>query len=184
MDLSFPFYTIGHSTRSIAELVALLKVADVALVVDIRTVRRSRTNPQFDGDVLSERLAPFGIGYEHIAELGGLRGKAPDIPPSLNAYWINQSFHNYADYALSAEFLGGLDRLVSLGRQQRCAIMCAETLWWRCHRRIVADYLIIRGETVFHLMGDDKVEPAKLTDGATARNDGTLVYPPSQASGP
>ncbi|MER8530236.1 MULTISPECIES: DUF488 domain-containing protein [unclassified Mesorhizobium] len=180
--MPYPFHTIGHSTRSIAEFVALLRVGEIALVVDIRTVRRSRANPQFNSEMLTESLAAFGVGYEYIAELGGLRGKAHDIPPTLNAFWINQSFHNYADYALSAEFLGGLDRLVALGRQRRCAIMCSETLWWRCHRRIVADYLISRGESVFHLMGHDKVEPAKLTDGVKARDDGTLVYPPAQPS--
>jgi uncharacterized protein (DUF488 family) len=177
-----PFYTIGHSNRSIAEFVALLQAGEVALVVDIRTVRRSRANPQFNSEVLPESLAAFGIEYKHIAELGGLRGKAHDVPPMLNAFWINQSFHNYADYALSPEFHGGLERLVSLGRQRPCAVMCAETLWWRCHRRIVADYLISHGETVFHLMGDNKVEPAKLTDGVRARVDGTLVYPPSRPS--
>jgi uncharacterized protein (DUF488 family) len=180
--MPYPFHTIGHSTRSIAEFVALLRVAEVMLIVDIRTVRRSRRNPQFNGDILPESLSPFGIGYEHIVELGGLRGKAQNIPPSLNGFWINQSFHNYADYALSAEFLGGLDKLLSLGRQWPCAIMCSETLWWRCHRRIVADYLISRGEAVFHLMGRDRVEPAKLTDGVRARDDGTLVYPPPTIS--
>ncbi len=174
-----PFYTIGHSTRSIPEFVGLLRIADITLVVDIRTVRRSRANPQFNSDALPESLSAAGIGYEHIDELGGLRGKAKDIPPSLNAFWINQSFHSYADYALSAAFFAGLDRLVTLGRQNRSAILCAETLWWRCHRRIVADYLISRGETVFHLMGNDKIEPAKLTDGVTVRDDGALVYPPS-----
>jgi uncharacterized protein (DUF488 family) len=178
-----PFYTIGHSNRSTAEFVALLRIGEVSLVVDIRTVRRSRANPQFNSEVFPESLAAFGIGYEHIAELGGLRGKAHDVPPTLNAFWINQSFHNYADYALSAEFASGLNRLVSLGRRRRCAVMCSETLWWRCHRRIVADYLISHGETVFHLMGHDKAEPAKLTDGARARVDGTLVYPPSRPSG-
>jgi len=181
--MPYPFFTIGHSTRSIAEFVALLRVGDVTLVVDIRTVRRSRANPQFNSATLPESLAAFGIGYEYLAELGGLRGKAHDIPSTLNAFWINQSFHNYADYALSAEFHRGLDRLVSLGRQRRCAVMCSETLWWRCHRRIVADYLISHGETVFHLMGHDKVEPAKPTDGAMVGDDGTLVYPPSQLLG-
>ncbi|MBZ9708542.1 DUF488 domain-containing protein [Mesorhizobium sp. ESP7-2] len=181
--MPFPFHTVGHSTRSIAEFVALLGVAEITLVIDIRTIRRSRANPQFNGEVLPEKLAAFAIGYECIAELGGLRGKAHDVPPALNAFWLNQSFHNYADYALSAEFHGGLNRLVALGRQRRCAIMCSETLWWRCHRRIVADYLISRGEAVFHLMGHDKVEPAILTEGAKARADGTLVYPPSQPSG-
>ncbi|UDL92685.1 DUF488 domain-containing protein [Mesorhizobium sp. PAMC28654] len=180
--MPYPFHTIGHSTRLIAEFVALLRVADIGLVIDIRSVRRSRANPQFNSDVLPGELAPFGIGYENIAELGGLRGKAHDIPPTLNAFWINQSFHNYADYALSAEFHRGLDRLVYLGRQRRCAIMCSEALWWRCHRRIVADYLLSRGETVFHLMGHDKVERAQLTDGVRAREDGRLVYPPSQPS--
>ncbi|TPJ38242.1 DUF488 domain-containing protein [Mesorhizobium sp. B2-6-5] len=180
--MPYPFHTIGHSTRSIVEFVALLRVGEIALVVDIRTVRRSRANPQFNSEVLRESLAAVGIGYEYIAELGGLRGKAHDIPPTLNAFWINESFHNYADYALSVEFLEGLNRLVSLGRQRRCAIMCSETLWWRCHRRIVADYLLSRGESVFHLMGHDKVEPANLTDGVKARPDGTLVYPPSQPS--
>lgn len=100
----------------------------------------------------------------------------------LNAFWINQSFHNYADYALSAEFHDGLARLVSLGRERQCAVMCSEALWWRCHRRIVADYLISRGESVFHLMSHDKVVPAKLTDGVRAGADGMLVYPPSQPS--
>ncbi|WP_337091984.1 DUF488 domain-containing protein [Mesorhizobium argentiipisi] len=128
--------------------------------------------------MLPESLAAFGIVYEHIPELGGLRGKAHDVPPTLNTFWINQSFHNYADYALSAEFASGLNRLVSLGRQRRCAVMCAETLWSRCHRRIVADYLISHGEIVFHLMRDNKVEPAKLIDGVRVRIDGTLVYPP------
>jgi hypothetical protein len=90
--MPYPFHTIGHSTRSIAEFVALLRVGDIALVVDIRTVRRSRANPQFNSEVLPEKLAAFGIGYEFIAELGGLRGKAHNIPPTLNAFWINQSF--------------------------------------------------------------------------------------------
>lgn len=180
--MTYPFHTIGHSNRSIAEFVDLLRLGDIALVVDIRTVRRSRTNPQFNSEVLPQSLVAFGVGYEPIPELGGLRGKAHDIPSTLNAFWINQSFHNYADHALSAEFHGGLDRLVSLGRQRRCAVMCSEALWWRCHRRIVADYLVSRGETVFHLMSHDKVVPAKLTDGVRARADGTLVYPPSQPS--
>lgn len=176
--MRYRFCTIGHSTRSIAAFVALLQVADVRLVVDIRTVRRSRANPQYNSDVLPDSLAAFGIGYEHIEELGGLRGKARDVPASLNGFWVNPSFHNYADYALSPQFHEGLDRLVALGRQRQCATMCSETLWWRCHRRVVADYLISRGEAVFHLMGADKIEPAKLTDGVVARQDGTLVYPP------
>jgi len=181
--VALPLFTIGHSNRSLEDFIVLLATAGIDRVVDIRTVPRSRTNPQFNRDTLPDQLAAAGISYEHLADLGGLRGKARSVPPSVNAFWSNESFHNYADYALSAEFLDGLNRLVSLGRQRRCAIMCSETLWWRCHRRIVADYLLSRGESVFHLMGHDKVEPAKLTDGVKARPDGTIVYPPSQPSG-
>lgn len=177
--MPYPFHTIGHSTRSIAEFVALLRVAEATLVVDIRTVRRSRANPQFNGDTLPASLAGSGIAYDHLTELGGLRGRARDIPPSLNGFWINQSFHNYADYAMSEQFHVGLDKLVSLGRRRRCAIMCSEALWWHCHRRIVADYLISRGETVFHLMAGGKVEPAAMTEGVVVRDDGMLAYPMS-----
>ena len=178
--MTFPFFTIGHSTRTIEEFVHLLRAAKVELVADIRTVPRSRTNPHYNKDVLPEHLGPFQIGYEYIAELGGLRGKARGVPDSLNGFWINRSFHNYADYVLSADFQAGLRTLVALGRQRRCAMMCSEAVWWRCHRRIVADYLLNSGETVFHLMGKDRVEPAKLTDGAYARDDRALVYPAQQ----
>ena len=101
VDVQFTFHTIGHSTRSIDEFVDLLRVGAVSLVVDIRTVRRSRRNPQYNFDALPASLAPFGIGYLSIPELGGLRKQAPDTPSCLNAFWINRSFHNYADYALS-----------------------------------------------------------------------------------
>ena len=100
-------------------------------------------------------------------------------PTTFRRRSIDQSFHNYADYALSAEFASGLNRLVSLGRRGRYAVMCSETLWWRCRRRIIVDYLISHGEIVFHLMRDNNVEPAKLSDGVRARFDGTLFYPPS-----
>ena len=177
--MAHPFFTIGHSTRTITEFVDLLRVAGVQLVVDIRTVPRSRTNPQYDRDALPESLSSFQIGYEHIAELGGLRGKSKTAPSGLNGFWSNQSFHNYADYALSDEFGAGLEQLVLLGRERRLAMMCSEAIWWRCHRRIVADYLLVRGEAVFHLMGDDRIEPAKLTDGASVREDKSVIYPAS-----
>jgi uncharacterized protein (DUF488 family) len=179
--LRFPFYTIGHSTRTIGEFTDLLHVGGVTLVADIRTVPKSRTNPQYNKDVLPDRLTPFQIAYEHIAELGGLRDKAGNIPPDLNGLWQNQSFHNYADYALSDSFRIGLDRLLALGREQRCAIMCSEAVWWRCHRRIVADYLIARGETVFHLMDRDRVVPASLTEGTRIEASGRLAYPALRA---
>jgi uncharacterized protein (DUF488 family) len=171
-----PFYTIGHSTRSISEFVDLLRSVEVTLVADVRTVPRSRTNPQYNRDALPHTLAQFQIGYEHIATLGGLRGVDRDVPSSLNAFWQNKSFHNYADYALGSTFHDGLARLTELGRVQCCAIMCAEALWWRCHRRIIADYLLADGQTVFHIMGPGKIEPARLTEAARPIS-GSLTYP-------
>ncbi|WP_061171158.1 DUF488 domain-containing protein [Caballeronia hypogeia] len=175
--MALPFYTIGHSTRTIEEFAALLQAAKVEAVVDIRTIPRSRTNPQFNEDTLPESLAPYEISYERIAELGGLRHKAKDVAPDVNGFWENRSFHNYADYALSDGFRNGLARLISLGRKKRSAVMCSEAVWWRCHRRIVADYLLARGETVFHLMGDDRIEEAHLTKGASVRAPDTVRYP-------
>lgn len=175
--MRLPFFTIGHSDRSIAEFVRLLAGADVALVADIRKIPRSRANPQFNAEALALALAAHGIGYERIAELGGLRGKAGAIPPDMNGFWRNRSFHNYADYALSDRFRAGLEQLLSDGRERRCATMCAEAVWWRCHRRIVSDYLIARGETVFNIMGETRLEPACLTEGAVVRGDGSVIYP-------
>ncbi|HZT25176.1 MAG TPA: DUF488 domain-containing protein [Pseudolabrys sp.] len=177
--MTFSFFTIGHSTRPIGEFVDLLQQSAVRLVVDIRTVPRSRTNPQYNEDVLPGELAPFQIGYEHVAALGGLRGYKRDIPAAVNGYWENQSFHNYADYALSEEFHAGLERLRTLGHATPCAMMCAEAVWWRCHRRIVSDYLLAAGETVLHIMGGGRVEPARLTEAARPGPSGALVYPAS-----
>jgi uncharacterized protein (DUF488 family) len=176
-----PFYTIGHSTRTIAEFVDLLRETQVALVVDVRTVPRSRTNPQFNRDVLPESLAAYQIGYEHIAELGGLRGKQRLVQPSPNAYWENTSFRNYADYASTDKFRTGLTKLRDLGDANITAIMCAEAVWWRCHRRIIADYLLASGHAVFHILGPGKIEPASLTPGAHPSGNGILY--PAAASG-
>jgi len=181
--MPLPFHTIGHSTRTIDEFVALLREADVRLVVDVRTVPRSRTNPQYNGDALPESLAPFGIGYEHMAALGGLRGRVREVPDELNAFWDNDSFHNYADYALSDQFRDGLSHLRQIGHDRRCTIMCAETVWWRCHRRIITDYLLAAGESVFHILGPGKVEEARMTAAAHPQANGGLVYaaePPAQ----
>ena len=171
-----PFFTIGHSTRSIEDFVALLRGAEIRVVVDVRTVPRSRTNPQYNRDVLPQSLSAFQIGYEHIAALGGLRGHDRDVPDAVNGFWQNRSFHNYADYAMTESFRAGLAQLRALGHNSRCAIMCAEAVWWRCHRRIIADYLLSEGEQVFHIMGPDRIEPAKLTPAAHRTEDGTLVY--------
>src|SRR3974390_2286774 len=137
-----PFFTIGHGTRTIEDFVALLQEAGVSLVVDVRTVPRSRTNPQFNADRLPASLEFHQIAYAHLAALGGLRSRQREIAPNTNAFWDNQSFHNYADYAMSAAFGEALAQLRELRTNNRCAIMCAETVWWRCHRRIIADHLI------------------------------------------
>ena len=175
-----PFHTIGHSTRPLADFVALLRDAEVALVVDVRTVPRSRTNPQYNRETLPESLAPLGIAYQHMAALGGLRGRKREMPAEVNGFWENDSFHNYADYAMSKEFRRGFARLRELGAAQRCAIMCAEAVWWRCHRRIITDYLLAAGETVLHIMGPGHIEPARMTEAAQPDPAGHLVYPPQQ----
>jgi uncharacterized protein (DUF488 family) len=169
-------FTIGHSTRSVAELVALLRQAGVGVLVDLRTVPRSRTNPQFNADALPAPLKAAGIGYRHIAALGGLRHRPKDAPPSPNVLWRSDPFRNYADYALTEPFRKGLAELRDLAGAQVCAIMCAEAVWWRCHRRIVSDYLLAGGGAVAHIMGPGKIEPARLTPGARPQPDGTIVY--------
>jgi uncharacterized protein (DUF488 family) len=158
----------------------MLQTAGVQLVVDVRTVPRSRTNPQYNEDVLGDELQPWQIGYERIAALGGLRGNSKTVPREVNAFWQNQSFHNYADYALSAEFERGLEELEAVAAERSTAIMCAEAVWWRCHRRIIADYLLTDGREVLHLMGHGRIEPAKLTP-AGRKRDGRLVYPAAEA---
>jgi uncharacterized protein (DUF488 family) len=171
------FFTIGHSTRTLAKFVDLLRESNVDLVVDVRFMPRSRTNPQFNLETLPEGLAPWRIGYKHMAELGGLRGKQRLAESSPNAYWRGRSFRNYADYALTEPFASGLAQLREQGSQHRCTIMCAEAVWWRCHRRIITDYLLAAGEQVMHILGTSQVEEARLTPGAVLRDDGTVVYP-------
>jgi uncharacterized protein (DUF488 family) len=169
--------TVGHSTRSLDELVAILHHARVERILDVRSIRRSRRHPQYDQHGLAAGLADHGIGYDALPELGGRRPRACEVAPDLNGFWQNRSFHNYADYALSNAFQAGLDRLLELSRDQRCAIMCAEALWWRCHRRIIADYLIQRGAEVHHLMGARRVELGRPTAAAKAAAEGRLIYP-------
>ncbi len=149
----------------------------------MRTVPRSRTNPQYNFDGLPDELREWQVGYERIGELGGLRGKSARVPPDVNGFWENQSFHNYADYALSDEFEVGFAALAERAIERPTVIMCAEAVWWRCHRRIIADYLVDRGWPVIHLMGEGKEQPAKITPAAQGR-DGHLVYPARVASVP
>ena len=173
-------FTIGHSTRSIAEFVALLRQVGVNLLIDVRSIPRSRTNPQFNTDALPEALADAGIRYRHLAALGGLRHRKKGAMPSPNTLWRVAAFRNYADYAATDAFRTGLDELRALARDNCCAIMCAEAVWWRCHRRIIADYLLASGVSVSHIMGLNKVNPAKLTPGVRSLPGGTLVYPASE----
>ena len=169
------FFTIGHSTRSIAELVELLRAENVELVVDVRAIPRSRSNPQFNIDTLPASLREHGIDYVHAAALGGRRGRGRE--PSPNTFWQNQSFRNFADYAMSEAFAEGFDALRGLGQEKRCAVMCSEAVWWRCHRRIITDYLIFSGEPVVHLFSIGKSEIAKPTPAAVPESDGTVIYP-------
>jgi uncharacterized protein (DUF488 family) len=179
-----PFLTIGHSTRPIGEFAALLTASDVKLVVDVRTVPRSRMNPQFNRDILPASLSPHGVAYQHLPSLGGLRGRQRDVPPDLNGFWDNASFHNYADYAMGGEFRSGLEKLRGLGRAAPAAIMCAEAVWWRCHRRIIADYLIAAGEEVLHILGAGHIEPARMTPAARLGPTGILTYPEASPASP
>lgn len=180
--MTYPFYTIGHATRPIGQFIDLLQGAEVTLIADVRTVPRSRTNPQYDRTALPQALAAYHIGYEHIAALGGLRGRDRGVPPDVNAFWQNGSFHKYADYAMGDGFRAGLVRLRELGSRQCCAVMCAETLWWRCHRRIITDYLLAAGDTVFHILGPGHVEAARINDAARPQPPGVLTYPVQPAS--
>jgi uncharacterized protein (DUF488 family) len=171
------YFTIGHSSRSVAEIAKLLREAGADCIVDVRTVPRSRTNPQFNADVFPASLAAQGLGYYPIAELGGLRKRRKSGEPSPNAYWENLSFRNYADYAGTEEFHNGLEKLRTLAVQHRPAIMCAEAVWWRCHRRIIADYLLAAGADVRHILTHGKIEPAHMTESAVSQPDGGLIYP-------
>ena len=152
-DARRPFFTIGHSTRSVDEIADLLHDIGGEIIVDVRKMPRSRANPQFNIDVLP-------------VALGGLRGREPALSVSPNTFWRHKSFRNYADYAMTPAFQAGLAELIELGKQRTCTVMCSEVLWWRCHRRIIADYLIADGAAVFHVLGPDNVTPAVLTIGA------------------
>ncbi|MEO6804463.1 MAG: DUF488 domain-containing protein [Granulicella sp.] len=170
-------FTIGHSTRTIVEFVELLKQVDVDLLVDVRSIPRSRTVPQFNFDALPNSLAQEGIGYQHLRALGGRRHHIKGAPPSTNTFWRVLAFRNYADYAETDAFRAGFEQLLALAQDHHCAIMCAEAVWWRCHRRIIADYLLTHGIRVEHIMGLGQVTPALLTPGAHLLPDGTLRYP-------
>ena len=177
-------FTIGHSTRTLASFVSLLQQVDVTLLVDVRSIPRSRTTPQFNGDTLPDSLAAHGIGYRQLRSLGGRRHHPKGAPPSHNLHWRVAAFRNYADYAETEPFRAGLDALRVFARADRCAIMCAEAVWWRCHRRIITDYLLAGGVRVEHILGAGQVVRATLTPGVRAMADEKLTYPAPEESSP
>jgi uncharacterized protein (DUF488 family) len=166
-------WTIGHSTRAIDEFISLLKENEIKLLVDVRAWPGSKRYPQFNKDTLTLSLTAHGICYEHFPELGGKRKSKPD---SRNTAWRNASFRGYADYMETEQFQKGIERLLDVAAEAgSTAIMCAEAVWWRCHRSLIADYLKARGVEVLHIIGANKVEPHPYTSAARIVN-GKLSY--------
>lgn len=166
--------TIGHSTRSIEEFLGLLQAHGVTRLVDVRTIPRSRHNPQFNRDTLPASLQREGIHYTHLAELGGLRHTTAQ---SLNTGWRNTSFRGYADYMQTPEFAVALERVIEMARHDRLAIMCAEAVPWRCHRSLIADALLVRGIPSSDIQSLTRLQPHALTP--FAKVEGTCItYPP------
>lgn len=176
---SFIVWTIGHSIRPLDKLAALLNENGIRHLADVRTMPRSRRNPQFNTETLPENLAAHGIGYTHMPALGGLRHARKD---SINLGWKNASFRGYADYMQTPEFELGLQTLLEMAQKETLAVMCAEAVPWRCHRYLIADALSVRGTDVHHILGPRKWQPHKLT--AFAHVEGTrITYPFALESG-
>lgn len=170
--------TIGHGTRPLEDFIRLLQDSGVEKVADIRTVPRSRHNPQFNQETLPPALAAAGIGYVHLPSLGGLRHPRKESP---NLGWRNDSFRGFADYMQTPEFEENLQALIDLAAKERLALMCAETVPWRCHRSLIADALIIRGVKVAHILSELSLKEHRLTD--FARVEGLrLTYPVAESA--
>ena len=165
-------WTIGHSTRSLEEFVALLKENGIAALADVRQFPGSRRYPQFGKAALADALARDEIKYVHFVDLGGRRKALPDSP---NTAWRNEAFRGYADYMMTAPFHQAAGRLVELAESRRTAIMCAEAVWWRCHRGLISDFLKADGIEVIHILGPGKTEPHPFTTAARIV-DGKLSY--------
>ena len=166
-------WTIGHSTRTIDDFISLLKQNEIRLLVDVRAWPGSKRYPQFNKDALAEALNAYGIRYEHFPKLGGKRKSKPD---SRNTAWRNASFRGYADYMETEQFQKGIERLLEVAAKAgSTAIMCAEAVWWRCHRSLIADYLKAREVEVPHILSANKVEPHPYTSVARIVN-GELSY--------
>jgi len=168
-------HTIGHSTHAIEEFIGILQAHGISRVIDIRTIPKSRHNPQFNGDELAAALAGAGIGYHRAKDLGGLR---PTHRDSVNGAWRNDSFRGYADYMQTEEFAAAIEDLLDLARGEGTAIMCAEAVPWRCHRSLVGDALLVRGVEVLDIFSRTKATAHTLT--SFARVEGTAItYPPT-----
>jgi uncharacterized protein (DUF488 family) len=177
--MSNPVFTIGHSTRPIEEFIELLNRNGVALLADIRTIPKSRHNPQYWQDALQESLAEAGIDYAYLPGLGGRRRARPD---TVNTAWRNASFRGYADHMQTEEFAHELERLIDLSRERMTAIMCAEAVPWRCHRSLVADALVVRGIEVLDIMSATSARPHVLRDWAHVEGT-TITYPEVEDTG-
>jgi uncharacterized protein (DUF488 family) len=178
INLPAPVFTIGHSTRPIDVFTGLLAANGVTHLMDVRTIPKSRHNPQFNSDALAVSLRDAGIGYSHVPGLGGLRRARPDSP---NAAWRNPSFRGYADYMQTPAFAEHLAGLIELAKSERVALMCAEAVPWRCHRSLIADALVARGIAVEEIVSETRRAPHKLTP--FARVDGTSVTYPAIDAG-
>lgn len=172
--------TIGHSTHPIDEFIALLQAHEVTRLVDVRTVPRSRHNPQFNRDQLPASLNAAGISYLHLPSLGGLRRTSAE---SVNTGWRNTSFRGYADYMQTAEFRSAVDQLIELAEHDRLALMCAEAVPWRCHRSLVADALLVRGIQTEDIRSATQLMPHRLTPFASVRGT-EITYPPQNSVSP
>ncbi len=168
-------YTIGHSNHSIEEFIPMLWMHEITCLVDVRTMPRSRHNPQFNKDALPQVLEQAGIRYLHMPELGGLRRAKPD---SVNTGWRNSGFRGYADYMQTPEFRAALEKLIPFAASERIALMCAEAVPWRCHRSLLSDALSVRGFPVEHITSETHSQTHKLT--RFARVKGTQITYPSE----
>jgi uncharacterized protein (DUF488 family) len=171
--------TVGHSTRTIDEFLRLLKAHGATCVVDVRSVPRSRHNPQFNRDILPASLATARIAYTHLDGLGGLRRPRPD---SINTGWRNASFRGYADYMQAREFEASLERLIEIARKDRVAIMCAEAVPWRCHRSLIADALVARGIPTEHILSETRRDSHTLR--SFVKRSGVHITYPAEDVGP
>jgi len=167
-------WTIGHSTRTADAFVALLKSQRIDRLADIRTIPKSRRHPHFGREALAARLSAERIEYRHFPDLGGLRKPRAD---SANGAWKNASFRGYADHMQTPAFSAGVDALLEFADDGRLTVMCAEAVWWQCHRMLVADFLTAKGIDVQHILSETSVQPHRLTPFARIDENGALAYP-------